>query len=106
MIAVVFPAWASYGKSRPFGLLEPSGLFRIPFGLLEPSGLFRMYSCRKSTQPESTIDSEGFKGGTRGAPIMPKTQSLGQQMLNAPVGINGLTLLHLYLLNVYFALFF
>ena len=25
---------------------------------------------------ESTIDSEGFKGGTRGAPIMPRDVSL------------------------------
>jgi len=27
---------------------------------------------RKGTGVESTIDSEGFKGGTRGAPIMPR----------------------------------
>ena len=26
----------------------------------------------KDIMPESTIDSEGFKGGTRGAPIMPR----------------------------------
>ena len=30
---------------------------------------------------ESTIDSEGFKGGTRGPPLCRETQSLGQQML-------------------------
>ena len=54
-------------------------------------------STQKNIQ--STIDSEGFKGGTRSVPIMPRPQSLGQQMLerwakigceNATVGKNGL----------------
>ena len=30
---------------------------------------------------QSTIDFEGFKGGTRGAPLCLETQSLGQHML-------------------------
>ena len=50
---------------------------------------------------ESTIDSEGFKGGTRGAPLCRETQSLGQQMLNAPVGINGLTSISLCVQQVF-----
>ena len=29
-------------------------------------------SLRRCCTHESTIDSEGFKGGTRGAPIMPR----------------------------------
>ena len=33
-------------------------------------GLIRLHDERPDD--ESTIDSEGFKGGTRGAPIMPR----------------------------------
>ena len=31
-----------------------------------------MYTIRVDSAPESTIDSEGFKGGTRDAPIIPR----------------------------------
>ena len=41
---------------------------------------------------ESTIDSEGLKGSPEVPPLCRETQSLGQQMLNAPFGINGLNL--------------
>ena len=40
---------------------------------------------------QSTIDSEGFKGAPEVPPLCRETQSLGQQMLNTPVGINELT---------------
>ena len=43
------------------------------------------------TCTESPIDSEGFKGGTRGAPIMPRDAVSRTEMLNAPLGINGLS---------------
>ena len=37
----------------------------------------------------STIDPEGFKGGTEVPPLCRETQSLGQQMLKEPLSING-----------------
>ena len=40
---------------------------------------------------ESTIDSEGFKGGTRGAPIMPR-DAVSWTVNIGTVGKNGLTL--------------
>ena len=39
---------------------------------------------------ESTIDSEGFKGGTRGAPIMPRDAVSRTANVEGPFGINGL----------------
>ena len=33
----------------------------------------------------------GLRGAPEAPPLCRETQSLGQQMLNAPVGINGLT---------------
>ena len=38
---------------------------------------------------ESTIDSEGFKGGTRGAPIMPR-DAVSRTAHVGTVGTNGL----------------
>ena len=42
-----------------------------------------------STFYESTIDSEGFKGGTRGAPIMPR-DAVSRTAHVGTVGKNGL----------------
>ena len=39
---------------------------------------------------ESTIDSEGFKGGTRGSPIMPR-DAVSRTANVGMVGKNGLT---------------
>ena len=39
---------------------------------------------------ESTIDSEGFKGGTRGAPIMPR-DAVSRTANVGTVGTNGLS---------------
>ena len=39
---------------------------------------------------QSTIDSEGFKGALKVPPLCRETQSLGQQMLKEPLGINCL----------------
>ena len=40
---------------------------------------------------ESTIVFEGFKGAPEVPPLCRETQSLGQQMLNKPFSINGLS---------------
>ena len=39
---------------------------------------------------QSTIDSEGFKGGTRGAPIMPR-DAVSRTANVGTVGTNGLS---------------
>ena len=43
-----------------------------PPGFPSISSLPFLSCCHRTTTTESTIDSEGFKGGTRGAPIMPR----------------------------------
>ena len=49
----------------------------------------------KHLRVDSTLKALSSLRGLRGAPEVPplcrETQSLGQQMLNAPVGINGLS---------------
>ena len=46
---------------------------------------------RRGVYTESTIVSEGLRGAPEVPPLCRETQSLGQQMLDATVGINGLT---------------
>ena len=49
----------------------------------------------KPLRDDSALRALSTLRGLRGAPMVPplcrETQSLGQQMLNAPVGINGLS---------------
>ena len=51
----------------------------------------------KKTQVAKKVRALSTLRGLRGAPEVPplclETQSLGQQMLNAPVGINGLSII-------------
>ena len=75
-----------------------------------PTGAFNIYSPRdcvfrhnggtsgaplKPLRDDSALRALSTLRGLRGAPEVPplfrETQSLGQQMLNAPVGINGLS---------------
>jgi len=50
---------------------------------LNPLPLLKCFS-------ESTIDSEGFKGGTRGSPIMPR-DAVSRTANVGTMGINGLS---------------
>ena len=48
-----------------------------------------MFVAKAWAKIESTIDSEGFKGGTRGAPIMPRdavsrTANVKTELLTSP----------------------
>ena len=58
---------------------------------------------------DSALRALSSMRGLRGAPELPplrrETQSLGQQMLNAPVGINGLKAMYIYIYMLKLCLF-
>ena len=64
----------------------------------------------KPLRDDSALRALSTLRGLRGAPEVPplcrETQSLGQQMLNAPVGINGINFFILFLRSFIFLLHF
>ena len=74
-----------------------------------PTGAFNICCPRDCTlnplRDDSALRALSTLGGLRGAPEVPplcrETQSLGQQMLNAPVGINGLNTVHKLCMHKY-----
>ena len=56
-----------------------------------PSGAFNICCPRVDSALKALSTLRGLRGAPEVPPLCRETQSLGQQMLNAPVGINGLT---------------
>ena len=67
-----------------------------PFFPTVPTFAVRETAPLKPLRDDSALRTLSTLRGLRGAPEVPplcrETQSLGQQMLNAPVGINGLSI--------------
>ena len=84
--------------------LMPVGNYSCQFFICFPRDCVSRHNGGTSGAPlkplrvDSALRALSTLRGLRGAPEMPplcqETQSLGQQMWNAPFGINGLTLLH------------
>ena len=50
----------------------------------------RLYTLRDDSALRALSTLRGLRGAPEVPPLCRETQSLGQQMLNAPVGINGI----------------